>query len=260
MVFGRCRPGQLQDPTFGSNKGIRDATAQRACLSAGMRKVGIVSRLALGIAATAMVCGAIPAPALGSTARVIRWVDGDTVITTIGKVRLIGINAPDVGECGYRKATRIARRLAPAGTTVRLGNPTSVANHDRYDRLLRYVIVGDSDVGLRQIKRGSKARYDSLDGYDHHPRQDRYRRADREHADYCAEGGDLKSYAPVTTYDCPKSAPIKGNDKSDDSDWTEPYKGIYHLPGQAYYDITTPEECFASQAGAAAAGYRKAEV
>lgn len=50
--------------------------------------------------------------------------------------------------------------------------------------------------------------------------------------------------------DCPANAPIKGNANS----------MIYHMPGQRYYDRTTPEACFASQADARAAGYRKAKV
>ena len=35
---------------------------------------------------------------------------------------------------------------------------------------------------------------------------------------------------------------------------------IYHLPGQAYYDITKAEECFATRAAAEAAGYRAAKI
>ncbi|HET7691108.1 MAG TPA: hypothetical protein VFK41_12035 [Nocardioidaceae bacterium] len=222
------------------------------------RRSGLLRTVGL-LVAVALV-GAAPPAAVGGNAKVVRWVDGDTVVTTVGKIRLIGVDTPEVGECGHRKATRIARRLAPAGTVVRLGNPTSVDNVDVHGRLLRYVNVGTTDVGLRQIKRGSKARYDSLDGYDRHPRQDRYRRADKRYDDYCARTGDLKSYAPVSTYDCPSNAPIKGNDKSGDPDWDEPYKGIYHLPSQDYYDITTPEECFASEAGAVNAGYRKSQA
>jgi hypothetical protein len=55
---------------------------------------------------------------------------------------------------------------------------------------------------------------------------------------------------PISEDNCPQSAPIKGNQSS----------GIYHMPGDAYYDVTDPEECFASEAAAQAAGYRAAEV
>lgn len=35
--------------------------------------------------------------------------------------------------------------------------------------------------------------------------------------------------------------------------------GIYHKPGQSFYDRTNPELCFASDADAVRAGYRKAK-
>jgi len=196
-----------------------------------------------------------------STARIDRWVDGDTVVLKSGaRIRLIGVDTPERGECGYWAAKRLANRLAPPGTIVRIGNPTSVRNRDAHGRLLRYVNAGTTDVGLAQIRHGARARYDSRDGHDYHPRQRTYRHADATHASSCAsDGGDTTSYSPVPgTWDCPSNAPIKGNDKSDDSSWNEPYKGIYHLPSQAYYDSTNPEECFASEAGAINAGYRKA--
>ena len=50
--------------------------------------------------------------------------------------------------------------------------------------------------------------------------------------------------APISEDDCPPSAPIKGNQS-----------GLYHVPGGAYYDVTNPEECFATAADAEAAGY-----
>ena len=50
--------------------------------------------------------------------------------------------------------------------------------------------------------------------------------------------------APISEDDCPQNAPIKGNQS-----------GLYHVPGGAYYDVTNPEECFATAADAEAAGY-----
>ncbi|WP_277209793.1 sunset domain-containing protein [Isoptericola croceus] len=51
--------------------------------------------------------------------------------------------------------------------------------------------------------------------------------------------------APVSKWNCPSWAPIKGNQS-----------GIYHLPGGTYYSRTTPEECFTTAAAARNAGYR----
>ncbi|GEM_PF-264178 len=45
------------------------------------------------------------------------------------------------------------------------------------------------------------------------------------------------------------SCPVKGNHSSS-GDW------IYHVPSGRYYDVTNPEECFATPAEAEAAGYR----
>ena len=56
------------------------------------------------------------------------------------------------------------------------------------------------------------------------------------------------SYPPISQNSCPDSAPIKGNQS-----------GIYHVPGGQYYGRTNPEECFASESDAQAAGYRKSQ-
>jgi endonuclease YncB( thermonuclease family) len=193
-----------------------------------------------------------PADASETAARVVRWVDGDTVETTRGTVRLIGIDTPERGRCGYRAATRNAQANAPAGSRVTLGNPASVIDLDRYGRKLRYVAtLTGRDIGLAQIRDGARARYDSRDGYQWHRREAAYHRADTRHRDYrCADDPTgSTSVAPIDG-ECPSSAPIKGNANS----------MIYHRPGQEYYDITVAEECFATAAQAEAAGYRAAQV
>jgi hypothetical protein len=60
---------------------------------------------------------------------------------------------------------------------------------------------------------------------------------------------DESTYAPVSRYDCPAKAPIKGNESS----------MIYHVPASPWYSRTTPEQCFATEAGAKVAGYRPAQ-
>lgn len=108
-------------------------------------------------------------------------VDGDTVDLDNGEtVRLVGIDTPERGECGYDEA-RAALVALVEGRRVTLG--ASDEDRDRYDRLLRYVDVGKVDAGLRLIKQGlAIARYDSRDGYGRHPRERRYVKADRASA------------------------------------------------------------------------------
>ncbi len=208
-------------------------------------------------AAVAPVLAVVPVAEATGPVRVVRWVDGDTVVTNQGTVRLIGVDTPERGTCGAAAATRKARRMAPAGSVIRLGNPQSVMDRDQYDRLLRYVNRGARDLSAAQIRKGARARYDSRDGYQHHPRQAKYRRLDARHRNYrCApkthhhSGGSVSGAVAPRGHDCPSYAPIKGNQSS----------MIYHRPGQQYYDVTTPEECFRNAASAEAAGYRAAKV
>ena len=142
---------------------------------------------ALAVAASGMLLvagvGVGEAQAAGTSwgsAKVVRWIDGDTVVTSKGTVRLIGIDTPERGKCGSKSATAKARAIAPVGSTVRIGNPVSVDDTDRYGRKLRYVDTGTRDIGGAQIHAGAKARYDSPDGYDRHPRQTKYRGAGPE--------------------------------------------------------------------------------
>lgn len=118
---------------------------------------------------------------------VARVVDGDTLELANGEsVRLVGIDTPERGECGYDTATANLARLV-LGKSVRLG--MSDEDRDRYGRLLRYVNVGSMDAGLRQIKSGwAIARYDSRDGYGYHPRENAYIATDKAVPDRrCAE-------------------------------------------------------------------------
>ena len=86
-------------------------------------------------------------------------VDGDTVDVTLTsgrreRVRLIGIDTPERGECYAGKATGAARALAHRRRVVLRGDATQ-DTRDRYGRLLAYVwIDGGSDLGFQLIRRG----------------------------------------------------------------------------------------------------------
>lgn len=123
---------------------------------------------------------ALPRDGLPSTtATIVRWVDGDTVVTSQGRVRLLGMDTPERGRCGFGPASSYAARLAPPGTSVELVAVPGDDDKDRYDRLLRYVYAGTTDVGYAQILAGyAIARYDSRDGYGRHPHEDAYIAAD----------------------------------------------------------------------------------
>jgi endonuclease YncB( thermonuclease family) len=121
-----------------------------------------------------------PAPPAMSGARVTGIIDGDTIDTTEGRIRVIGIDTPERGECGYTQATDHAARLVPVGSVVTLSLAGGKDDVDKYDRLLRYVAAANgSDLGLAQIAGGyAIARYDSRDGYGWHPKEEQYIAAD----------------------------------------------------------------------------------
>ena len=104
-------------------------------------------------------------------------VDGDTIELANGAhVRLVGIAAPERGECGYHAATANMERLV-LGKRVRLRIPDENRHH--HGRLLRYVNIRKMDAGLRQIKAGlAIALNGSRDGFGHRARENRYTAAD----------------------------------------------------------------------------------
>ncbi len=123
-----------------------------------------------------------------SSGVVTHIVDGDTIdVAGVGRIRVIGIDTPERGACGYESAT-LAMAALVNGRTVALA-PGATDDADRYGRLLRYVDVGSSDggttdAGLELIRDGwAIARYDSRDGYGRHSREDSYVAADAQAPD-----------------------------------------------------------------------------
>ena len=114
----------------------------------------------------------------GESGVVVNVVDGDTIdVAGVGRIRLIGLDTPERGACGFESATQ-ALSVLVLGREVQLV-PGADDDADRYGRLLRYVDVAGEDSGLTLIEDGwAIARYDSRDGYGRHPREDAYVAAD----------------------------------------------------------------------------------
>lgn len=77
-------------------------------------------------------------PAQGDDSAVVRVIDGDTLEVTGGtRIRLIGVDTPETGDCFAAQATRYANELVPPGTRVRL--VYDVQRLDPFGRTLAYV-------------------------------------------------------------------------------------------------------------------------
>src|SRR3954471_10771859 len=116
----------------------------------------LLALLLVGLTAAAVAATARPAPERAFTVRgsVSYVVDGDTIAVRLDnrrreKVRLIGIDTPERGDCLSARATSQARRLADGRRVVLRGDATQ-DTRDRYGRLLAYVWIGGRDLGYQQ--------------------------------------------------------------------------------------------------------------
>ena len=108
-------------------------------------------------------------------ALVTRVVDGDTLRARIGRsterVRLIGIDAPERGECYSRRATALLRTFAQ-GTVVRILSDSTQPLRDRFGRVLAYVILADGvDAGRMLLARGAAVVFETTTEFE---RRDEY--------------------------------------------------------------------------------------
>lgn len=142
-----------------------------------------------------------------------RWnvagvVDGDTIDVvnaegTAERVRLIGMDTPERGMCGYAEASNTLSVLVLHRDV--LLSPGAVDDRDTYGRLLRYVDIDGVDAGGVLIEQGlAIARYDSRDGFGHHPREGTYVAADEGSPDVCPGG----AAAPVPAAPAPAARSV----------------------------------------------------
>jgi micrococcal nuclease len=123
-----------------------------------MRRIGTIIMVAACAAALAGAAQTASSGTFTLRGTVTYVVDGDTIHVDVGsreeKVRLIGIDTPEVGQCDAAKATGLARRLAQ-DRAVRLVGDSTQATRDRYGRLLAYVrLPNGRDLGYQQLARG----------------------------------------------------------------------------------------------------------
>jgi micrococcal nuclease len=95
-------------------------------------------------------------------ATAIRVIDGDTVAIGAERIRLIGVDAPEVqGRCpaeraGAARASQFLRQLLATGGTVAVTR----SGHDRYGRTLARLRLGTLDVSGALLLAGLARPYD----------------------------------------------------------------------------------------------------
>lgn len=217
-------------------------------------------------------------PEWGPLHDVLSVYDGDTIAVSLDgareRVRIIGIDAPEMArsgtaaECYAQPATSRLQHLMQSNRVHLLADPTQ-ADRDRYDRLLRHVVLdGGGHVALILLEEGYVVERQYAAPYQWQPEL----RAAQERAQAnglglwaaCATPANVP-VPPVTPVRPSEPAPpvdpaacvIKGNINNDG-------ERIYHVPGQQYYGdtVVSPqkgERWFCSEEEAIHAGWRKAK-
>lgn len=207
----------------------------------------------------------------GELVRVIRAVDGDTIEIEGGeKVRYIGIDTPETVDprkpvqCFGVEASKKNKELVE-GKIVRLEK--DVTDRDKYNRLLRYIYVGDTFINLELVKQGFAYSYSYPPDIKYQDQfvkaQQEAREAKRGLWNACLDDSKVStpSVAPSTTPASASQSPsgscsIKGNISASG-------EKIYHLPGCGSYaktqiDESRGEKWFCVESEAQVAGWRKA--
>ena len=123
-------------------------------VAVGVRITGVFVEFPWGGCATEMCCPDC------DEIDVVRVVDGDTFVSGVGRIRLFGMDTPEVGQRCAREATDLMRDLA--GNTVRVEPGPRL--RDRYDRLLFYVYTDGGDSIDETLVRRGLARAWTQDG------------------------------------------------------------------------------------------------
>ena len=131
-----------------------------------------------------------------------RFVDGDSFnarlksadgidlsnLNIVFGVRIVGIDTPEEGDCGFDAAKEKFKELIGIESFALISGGTKNES-DGYGRLLRYVELNGTDVGLTLIEQGlAVAAYDSFDikaKVGPHDRENEYRNADKVSKNLC---------------------------------------------------------------------------
>jgi micrococcal nuclease len=93
------------------------------------------------------------------TTKVLKVIDGDTLETELGTIRLLGINTPEKNFHGYEQAKQFLKPLE--NQTIQLQKDKE--NKDKYNRFLRYAIYNNRNLNIEIAEHGLATIYMTKD-------------------------------------------------------------------------------------------------
>ena len=191
----------------------------------------------------------------------VRVIDGDTVDVGGVRVRLHGIDAPEVGQicqthagrdwdCGTWVSREVRARYQGAQAVC------EAVEKDRFGRVVATCRVDGSDMGRRLVRDGMAVAYRKYSKAYVGDEALAKRASAGLHSGTFQRPADHRNARSAQYNATERGCRIKGNISSKG-------KRIYHVPGQKHYDKTrirasAGERWFCSEADARAAGWRKA--
>lgn len=193
------------------------------------------------------------------TVLVIRVIDGDTIeIQGAVRVRYIGIDTPETGQCNGEEAAKENAQLVENKKVIL---ETDIQKFDRYGRTLAYVFADGVFVNEELLKRGAA----TVTTYPPNVKYvDRFLKSQQE-----AKEQERGLWAQESCASAPPIPSVQGDSLNSEclikGNISSSGEKIYHLPGQRYYERTKIEEnkgerWFCTEEEAQNEGWRKSKV
>ena len=81
-------------------------------------------------------------------------IDGDTIAIQDQRVRVLQVNAPELGECYAAQAKQFTQKFLSKSASLTLKSDPMLDKSDKYGRSLRYVFKGKENLSLELVRRG----------------------------------------------------------------------------------------------------------
>lgn len=122
----------------------------------------------------------VPGAARAETGQVIRVIDGDTVDVLAGtetmRVRLVGVDTPEMGDCGSDDATTHTARLVEGQRVQLWRGGGETPDVDKYGRALRHITTSNTWLNAELVAEGHARAVE----YQPHPNAGRFAALERE--------------------------------------------------------------------------------